>query len=166
MNKPLHIFSFLPLHSLISILLLLVFATCGYTSELTNEQVMGLVTKTAADIEKDSASTFEKINNGEHPYKDKEHATLYVFVYNTDIESVAHFKPTVRGKSYKDKPDIKGKLFRNEIVEGALKNGTGWVDYHYENPKTKAIEQKTTYYQLVTGSDGQQYIVCSGKYTD
>jgi signal transduction histidine kinase len=78
---------------------------------------------------------------------------------------VAHaIKPQNRGKNLKGKPDIKGKMFRDEILAKALSDGSGWVDYYFVNPKTKQEAQKTSYFELVNGSDGKNYIVGCGKY--
>ncbi|MFH2065884.1 MAG: cache domain-containing protein [Pseudomonadota bacterium] len=147
-----------------AVVLIFALGTTGITDELTNEQVTALVDQVAAEIEKDAKGTFEKIINGGHPYRNKDNEELYAFVYNENVEIVAHVTKSLVGRSYKGKPDVKGKKFRDEIVEGALKNGTGWVDYAYQKPGEKGIHNKTTYYKLVTGNDGTKYVVCSGKY--
>ncbi len=59
-----------------------------------------------------------------------------------------------------------GKPFRDEIVAGALQNGSGWVEDIYINPVETGLYYKKTYYRLVSGSDGQQYVVCSGTYQE
>lgn len=131
---------------------------------ISDEQIINLVDQVCAEIQADAQGTFKKITNGIHPYKNKDDNSLYVFVYNTDVEIVAHPKKSLVGKSYKGKPDFKGKMFRDEIVENALKDTAGWVNYFYRNPGKKGLRPKTTYFKLVTGSDGNQYVVCSGKY--
>jgi signal transduction histidine kinase len=131
---------------------------------VTKEKVMERVKITAEALTKNAPGTIAKIIAGEHPYKDKDNAAFYVFVYNEKVEIVAHPKKKLVGKSYKGKPDVRGKKFRDEIVAGALANTTGWVDYSYKKPGEKGIHAKTTYYQLVTGSDGTKYVVCAGKY--
>ena len=55
-------------------------------------------------------------------------------------------------------------MFRDEILATALEDGSGWVDYHFKNPKTGEVAHKVSYFELVTGSDGREYIVGSGKY--
>ena len=62
------------------------------------------------------------------------------------------------------KPDVTGKLFHDEILAGALKNGTGWVEYVYINPVQTNLYYKTTYYRLTKGSDGKSYIAASGNF--
>ena len=145
------------------VVLLTVFA--GFAAAQSTEEVMSLVKETKAAIEQDAAQTFAKINSAEHPYKNKDNPSLYVFVFDTDLNVVAHaIKAKVVGKNVKGKPDIKGKKFRDEMLAKALSDGSGWVDYYFLNPKTKQEAHKTAYFELANGSDGKGYIVGSGKY--
>jgi len=51
---------------------------------------------------------------------------------------VAHAaNPMLVGASLKGKGNVSGKMFRDEIVEGALENGTGWEEYIYINPSKR-----------------------------
>lgn len=131
----------------------------------TDDAVVKLVNTTAAAVEKNSSDTFRRINAGEAPYRDAEDAGLYAFVYDENLTIVAHADNIqVVGTNVKGKTDVTGKTFRDEILEGALKNGTGWVDYVYMHPVQTNLYYKTTYYRLTQGSDGKSYIVCSGNY--
>jgi polar amino acid transport system substrate-binding protein len=153
------------IRTMVSSLLVLTLAGAALAGEqLTDETVIAFVQQVSKEVMADAPGTFAKIIAAEHPYKNKDNAAFYVFIYDTEVNIVAHPKATLVGKSYKGKPDIKGNNFRDEIVEGALKGGTGWVNYFYQKPGQKGIKPKKTYYQLVTGSDGQQYVVCCGKY--
>ena len=90
-----------------------------------------------------------------------------MFIHDIDLNVAAHaIKPHIVGKNLKGKPDIKGKMFRDEIKKEALTNGKGWVDYYFVNPKNQKETHKESYFELVRGSDGKQYIVGSGKYFD
>lgn len=131
----------------------------------TDDAVVALVNTTAAAIEKDAPDAFRRINAGEAPYRDPKDPALYAFVYDMNLTIVAH-ADNIRlvGANFKGKTDVTGKPFRDEIFEGALKNGTGWVDYVYMHPVQANLYYKTTYYQLTRGSDGNSYIVCSGNY--
>ncbi len=135
-----------------------------FALEITDEQVIELVDKTCEDIKKDAQGTFDKIVNAKHPYKNAQNPALYVFVYNTQVVIVAHPNKKLVYRSFEDKTDVKGKKFRNQIVNGAVKNGSGWVSYQYKKPKKNERYKKLTYYKLVTGSDGNRYVVASGKY--
>lgn len=146
---------------------LLLVLTANVAQAQTSEQVVGLVQQAKTAIEGNALQTFARINRAEHPYKDKDNPSLYIFVFDTDLNVVAHaIKTAVIGKNVKGKPDVKGKNFRDEMLAVALKDGSGWVDYYFDNPTTKETEHKTTYFELAKGSDGKSYIVGSGKYAD
>ncbi len=131
----------------------------------TDEEVIALVNTTAMGIEKNATDTFRRINAGEAPYRDPEDPGLYAFVYNTNVTMVAH-ADNIRlvGTNLTGRTDVAGKPFRDEIRDGALENGTGWVEYVYVNPGQANLYYKTTYYRLTTGSDGNSYVVCSGNF--
>ena len=134
---------------------------------VTEEQVVELVDITAANLEEDAPGTLAKVDAGEHPYMDEENPDLYVFVYNTEVNLVADAgNPGLAGQNMKGKVDVSGKMFRDELISGAVDNGTGWVDYIWTNPARGGLFYKTTYYKLVTGSDGVEYVVCGGKYKE
>ena len=84
---------------------------------------------------------------------------LYVFVYDQNATMLAHPNAKLIGQNMLELPDASGKKFRKEITTIALKEGKGWVDYKYQNPKTKAVEDKTTYFEKV-----DDLIICCGIY--
>ncbi|HPN09284.1 MAG TPA: transporter substrate-binding domain-containing protein [Syntrophales bacterium] len=135
--------------------------------QITAEQVIKLVSLTAAALRADATATLKEINAGRHPYRDRENPALYVFAYDQDINMVAHGDNKMMvGKNFRGKTDVEGKSFRDEIVKKALSKGSGWEDYIYTSPKQSGLYFKTTYYQLATGSDGGKYIICAGKFKD
>jgi polar amino acid transport system substrate-binding protein len=69
-----------------------------------------------------------------------------------------------KGLNMSGKTDVAGTPFRDQIVAGALRQGTGWVEYVFMNPAESGLFEKTAYYTLVKGSDGEMYVVCSGTY--
>lgn len=134
-------------------------------STITAEEVIDLVNQTVTDLARDAPGTIKRINAGLSPYRSTEKPDLYVFVYDTKVNMVAH-ADNIRmvGENYHNKTDVAGTPFRDHIVEGALEHGTGWEDYIYRNPVESGLFWKTTRYQLVNGSDGKQYVVCSGMF--
>jgi len=134
-------------------------------SSITPQDVTDLVNQTATDLARDAPGTIKNINAGLPPYRNAERPDLYVFMYDTAVNMVAH-ADNIRmvGANYHNKTDVAGKPFRDNIVQGALTNGSGWEDYIYSNPVESGLFWKTTRYQLAVGSDGKQYIVCSGMF--
>jgi len=131
----------------------------------TDESVIALVNTTAQAIEKNAPDTFRRINAGETPYRDSQNPALYAFVYDMNQTMVAHADNILLvGVNFKGKTDVTGKPFRDEILAGAQKNGTGWVEYVYVNPVQTNLYYKTTYYRLTKGSDGNSYVVASGNF--
>ncbi len=62
---------------------------------------------------------------------------LYVFAYDLRGIMVAHPKNSALiGQNLLNESDAEGKLFRREIVQRAMSQGSGWVDYIYLNPET------------------------------
>jgi polar amino acid transport system substrate-binding protein len=152
--------------SLFGIILLLSFSVNPVAAQ-TEEEVIELVKETRAALEKNTEQTLESIVFAEHPYKNQNNPSLYVFVLDTNLTVAAHpIMSHIVGENLKGKPDVKGKMFREEMLEKALKNGSGWVDYHYPNPQTKKVARKYSYFELANGSDGKKYIIGSGKYLE
>jgi polar amino acid transport system substrate-binding protein len=134
---------------------------------ISQESVIQLVEKAAEDIKKDAPGTFRKINNREHPYRDKDSSDLYVFVFGADLNTIANAdNPSTVGFNFTGVPDVMGKLFRDEIASRSITEGFGWEDYVFTLPGKIGIFQKSAYFKRVTGSDSKQYIVCSGRYLD
>jgi polar amino acid transport system substrate-binding protein len=132
---------------------------------ITDAEVMNLVNTTAAAIAQNTTDTFRRINAEEAPYRDSVNPALYVFVFDTNTTIVAQ-ADNVRqvGVNFRGKTDVTGKAFRDEIVSGALRNGSGWVDYVFSSPTETGLYYKTSYYRAATGSDNQVYIIGSGIY--
>jgi polar amino acid transport system substrate-binding protein len=134
-------------------------------SSVTRDQVTQMVDNTVKDIAADTPGTISKMNSRSAPYLDKAHPELYAYIYNSDVTEVANASnPAEVGRSLKGVPDIAGRLFRDNIVDGAIKNGSGWEDYVFTMPGQIGLFYKSAYYKLAAGSDGKQYIVCSGLY--
>lgn len=72
---------------------------------------------------------------------------VYLGIRALDGTQLAHpTNPKLVGKNMVVLPDADGKLFRKEIIDMAASKGKGWVDYRYNNPVTKQIEKKSTYF--------------------
>ncbi len=114
----------------------------------TPEEAKALVQKAAAYVkEVGKEKALAEIGNpkGKFVYKD-----LYVFAGDFTGICLAHpATPALVGKNTLNIKDADGKLFireRNEIVK---KNGSGTIDYRWPHPKTKKVEQKSSYFEKV-----------------
>jgi signal transduction histidine kinase len=132
-------------------------------STVTETEVISLVNEAVQLIKNEGLSAIKKIGDpsGKFYIPSK---TLYVFVYDQNCVIKAHpFKPTLVGRSYKGKPDVRGKKFRDEIVKKAMTDGSGWTVYSYVKPNSSGIFQKKVYgKRVVVGKDS--FIVCCGMY--
>ncbi len=132
--------------------------------------VKKLLLETSNDISKNTKGTFEKIKSGSVPYKQGE---FYVFVYDLNLNMVAHYDKNLVGVNLKGKADVCGCLFRDEIYN-RVTNSVGdtncrasdkdFVYYVYKNPNTGKLEHKKAFYKLTKGTDGRTYVVVSGIY--
>ncbi|HQK56118.1 MAG TPA: transporter substrate-binding domain-containing protein [Methanolinea sp.] len=139
--------------------------SCTAEPPVSRELVVSLVDYTADALMQDAPGTIARVNAGEHPFWDRENRALYVFVYDTNVTIVAEAdNPRLIGVNMKGKTDVAGTPFREQIVERALTEGTGWVDYIWMIPDRNGIYYKSAYFRLVKGSDSQSYIVASGMY--
>lgn len=134
-------------------------------SSITEEEVKTLVNTTVSDLARDAPDTIRRVNAGEDPYKSATTPGLYVFVYDPDVNMVAH-ADNIRmvGVNYHNKTDVAKTPFRDRIVTGAMENGSGWMDYIYSSQVESGLFWKTTWYQLAEGSDVKQDIVCAGMF--
>ena len=148
--------------------LLLLVVTLGYFSsvfagdaKITKKDVTNYVNKAVKLIEAKGEAGLTEISKTDGKYIK---GALYVFVYDETVTIVAHpFKPKIIGKTYKGKPDIKGKKYRDDIVNNTIKDKEAWTEYAYQKPNEKGIHTKLTYSKLAI-HNGKKYIVCAGMY--
>ncbi len=119
------------------------------------EQAVGLVKKAVAYYKANGLEkALDEFSNPKGQFKEGE---VYVFAYDLTGTMLAHPNPALIGHNLTDVPDADGKMFRKEFVTVAMTKGSGWVDYKYQNPKTKVMERKTTYVEKA-----DDLIICCG----
>ena len=86
---------------------------------------------------------------------------LYAFVFDRSMALLAHpMRPEMVGHNLLDRKDwAGGKHLTREIQSLAETEGSGWIDYEYENPLSKQLDRKTTYVERV-----DDLIICAGAY--
>ncbi|MBF0574255.1 MAG: CHASE domain-containing protein, partial [Desulfamplus sp.] len=125
----------------------------------TRQDAQGMVKKAIEFYKKNGKELLLKEMN--QPYGQFRIGDLYAFAYDSNMKVMAHpVKPELIGQNLLNKKDwAGGKYFRNEIQNLAKSEGSGWVDYEYENPSNKQREPKSTYIQSI-----DDLIICSGAY--
>lgn len=127
---------------------------------ITTKDVMAMSEKACKLIAQKGDEALPVISK---PDGDFQEGALYGFVYDENVVMLAHpEKPALIGQSFKGKPDVKGKKFRDEIVAKALAGG-GWTEYIYSKPDTPGLFMKKVYSKLVE-KGGKKYIVAVGMY--
>jgi cytochrome c len=92
--------------------------------------------------------------------KDFHDRDLYIYVYDLNGVALAHGNnPKIVGKPLIGMKDGDGKAMIKEMVDLAKAKGSGWVDFKWPNPVTKAVEQKSGYIEKV-----DDYLIGSGIY--
>jgi signal transduction histidine kinase len=141
-------------------LIIIVLISSSLLAGVSEKDVISIVEKAVAVVNKNCSTGIKAIGkkNG-----DFHKGSLYVFGYDENVVMVVHpVKPHLIGRSYKGKPDVRGKKFRDEIVSKALSGG-GWTTYTYQKPGTKGMHKKKSYSK--TAKCGKKtYILAAGMY--
>lgn len=75
---------------------------------------------------------------------------LYVYAYDMNGVTLAHGNnPKMVGKNLIGLKDNEGKAMVKEMLDVAKSKGSGWVDFKWPNPVTKAVESKAGYVEKV-----------------
>lgn len=87
---------------------------------------------------------------------------LYVVVQDMQCKMVCHaINPKMNGKDMLELKDANGKHFTKQMRDIATADKTGWVDYVWPNPVSKALEPKSAYVRKAN----EKYMVSVGIYT-
>ncbi|MEO1928240.1 MAG: methyl-accepting chemotaxis protein [Nautiliaceae bacterium] len=92
----------------------------------------------------------------------------YFFAYTWDNNKNYYFafhgvKSKLNGKKTNiDKPDIKGNIFRKELIQKGLEGG-GFVNYFYKKPSTEKIVPKLAYSKYMPELN---WVIVTGAYLD
>ena len=73
---------------------------------------------------------------------------LYITVFDMTGKNLAHgANPKLVGKSLAELRDVNGKFYMRERLDLLKTKDSGWSNYTWPNPVTKALEEKTTYFE-------------------
>ncbi len=139
--------------------LLIVAGSPSANAGCTKDEVMKAVNYAADLLEKKGRAAFAELDRfrfcGEEGY---------VFIY--DMKAVCLFHPIsaiLVGKDQTMIQDARGKYLVAEMNAKAKDPGSGWVPYHWLNPKTNTVDAKCTYVKRCK-MDGRDVWVASGVY--
>ncbi|MBC3919564.1 cache domain-containing protein [Undibacterium sp. CY18W] len=105
---------------------------------------VAMVEKGLAYMQKNGKDALAQEINNKNP--EFINGSIYLDMRGMDGAIIAHpVNPKLIGKNMLDLPDADGKYYRKDILTLAKTKGKGWVDYRYNNPVSKQIENKTTY---------------------
>ena len=125
----------------------------------TADEAKALVKKAVAyvkEVGKEKASAEFNNPKGKFVYKD-----LYIYAGDGLGVVLAHpITPAMVGKNMGELKDADGKYFIRELIEKDTKYRTGTIDYRWSHPKTKKVERKQTYFEVVE----KGYVVYCGYY--
>ena len=114
----------------------------------TAEEATALVKKAAAYYQANGrAAALAEFNSGKAPFVDNE---LYVFAIDMNGVIVANGVNTrAVGRSMLEMKDSDGKFFIRTAIAMVRDSGSGWVDYTWPNPNTRAPQLKSLYFEKV-----------------
>ncbi|MBC3812450.1 cache domain-containing protein [Undibacterium aquatile] len=112
----------------------------------TQQEAEALVKKAIAYLKANGQEkALAEFNNPKGSFVDRD---LYIWVTELNGKALAHgANARLVGKDLRSLRDVDNKAFVEEVLAGVATKGKGWVDYKWPNPTTKAIEQKSTYYE-------------------
>jgi cytochrome c len=108
------------------------------------DDAVALVKKAAAFLKANGKEkAMAEFNNGKGQFIDRD---LYIFVTDMKGTMLANgSNQKLVGKDLMALKDADGKAFVKAYTELTTEKGKGWVDYKWQNPATKAIDQKSSY---------------------
>jgi cytochrome c len=134
---------------LASFIILLLVCSFAYAQDRGNaSEAMALLNKAVAYYKADGqAKAFAAFNDPKGQFVSKD---LYIFALDMNGKILAHgANAALIGKDMMGTKDADGKLFMKEMVDLGKTKGKGSIDYKWENPKTKKVEQKSSYVEKV-----------------
>ena len=124
------------------------------------KEYASLVEKASLSLQRDGKDrAFAAINDSKGEFVNSMN-NLYVYVLDAKGDMVSHStNKLLIGMHFLDIRDAEGKLFYQEIIKEASKNGSGWVSFKLQDPVTKKAERKDCYFK----KQGDYIVVCSTK---
>ncbi|HEX8614916.1 MAG TPA: cache domain-containing protein [Telluria sp.] len=137
-------------------LALAAFQAVGAEERVTKDEAVAFVNRALADIKANGpVKAMAEFNDPKGRFIDRE---LYVVVVDLQGNMLANgANSKLVGKNLLEIKDLEGKHFVQEQIEIAKTKGSGWSEFHWNNPVTKKMAVRQFY--LVRNGD---YFVGSG----
>jgi signal transduction histidine kinase len=135
--------------SAVAFSLLAMSTTASAADKGSKEEAVAMVKRAVALIKSDGKEkAFAAISDPANTtFHDRD---LYVYAYDLNGVALAHGNnPKMVGKPLIGLKDNEGKPMIKEMVDLAKTKGSGWVDFKWPNPVTKAVESKSGYVEKV-----------------
>lgn len=88
----------------------------------------------------------------------------YFFVTDSSSSMIMHpIKPSLNGKDLKGLKDVKGNAFFQPMIDGAVKQGSGFTEYYWTRPGSDVAVPKLSY---ALSYPKWNWVVVTGVYTD
>jgi TRAP-type uncharacterized transport system substrate-binding protein len=126
----------------------------------TREEAVAMVKRVQARVNSEGiGATVQAIASKPKEFIDRD---LYPFIIRLDGIMLANpsTPPSITGSNVNDLRDQDGKFFVRTMLAIARDKGSGWVDYRWLNPVTKAADEKSAYIERL----GDRYLVGVGIY--
>ena len=138
----------------------LIFSGCSTLENMGQKhKVKALVEDAVVVVEREGASALPRLR--EAPWRDGE---LYLFVNALDGIQLFHaITPENEGKSRLGITDVNGVLVIEDMIAIAKTRGSGWTEYHWQNPVSGNVEAKRSYVKAAV-MDGREVFVGAGYY--
>ncbi|GAB2879858.1 hypothetical protein GCM10027277_56320 [Pseudoduganella ginsengisoli] len=122
---------------------LLAFTGAAFAQHTAND-ASALVRKAVAYLKKNGKEKLlMEASNPKGAFVDSD---LYLSVYTLDGKVVAHgANPKLIGVDVSQLRDANDRYFIKDILSAARSAGTGWVDYKWVDPASKALRDKSVY---------------------
>ncbi len=135
-------------HALVlAIALLLCPVGTALADKPTPNSVQALTLRAAALVE---GLGVDKARERFHPDGEFKFGEIYVNVIDANGTWLIYPpNPKNEGKSVLNVKDAQGKFLVQDIIAMAMTKGEGWVEYHWLNPATNAIQPKLTFVKHV-----------------
>lgn len=134
-----------------------------YNMQMDRAFIEDVVHRACAVVAKEGRAGFVKLRDKAGPFLFMD---TYVFVVTPEGTQVVNpGQPSMEGTNTIDLKDVNGKNVTRQIIEEALKNGSGWVEYYWYKPGDNTPVRKLTYVCKVQFGT-ETYIVGSGLYVN